>query len=140
MTILDTNLMTIFNTSSSKSENVYETIDTSGQPTPFDEPINNIRSLIRRAINAMDSAQSVAEGNETPESYDAFSKITKNMTELNRELSSAIAARELYIKNQNKPDKAENAVTNNILAVGTTADLQKLLMSMQKENSHVTKD
>ena len=102
--------------------------------TPYDEVIVNLRRLIDRAEEAMNSSQSAAESTEVAEDFDAYSKVTKNLIDMNRELRDAITAREKYRaailqqKKETEPDnKTPNNTTNNIIAIGTTADLQRLL-------------
>lgn len=118
--------------------------------TPYDEVIINLRRLIDRAEDAMNSSQSAAESTEVAEDFDAYSKVAKNLIDMNRELRDAITAREKYrtaIKNENAAQKEKEKeegtdnvgthTTNNIIAIGTTADLQRLLKQTMEQHDYI---
>lgn len=144
MSNIDKNLQHIFDTmdaAASKPSTAVAPIRQEGEPvSPYDDVIDNLRQLIQRAHSAMESSQSAAESNEEPRSYEAYAIVAKNLIEMNRELKEAITAREKWLVGQKTgtdPDApvAGSKVTNNILAIGTTSELQDLLSNMLKRPS-----
>ncbi len=143
MSNIDKNLQNIFDTMDAAASNsalAPVAVRKEGEPeSPYDSVIDNLNRLIARANSAMESSQGAAESNEEPRSYEAYAIVTKNLIEMNRELKEAIVAREKWLAQQKTgedPDAAPGTkVTNNILAIGTTSELQDLLGSMLKRPS-----
>jgi hypothetical protein len=146
MAKIDTTLGNIFNTPTLVKNNVTvinTACDTIQQTdvTPYDDTISNLKTMIKVSETALRSAQDTCESNEESKSFEAYAKVMQSIIELNRELVNTIRLREFYIKEKTSGAHDSPAITNNILAVGTTDDLQKLLLGMaSKGSNNVTKN
>lgn len=97
---------------------------------------NNIRKLIELGMGAVEDAAMVARDSESPRAYEVVQTMIKSLTDMNlqlmdihskrKDLNSTVAA-------DTQPNSPQN-VTNNAFFVGTSQDLNTLIMKRLSEN------
>ena len=87
----------------------------------------NIREMLDVGNRALENAYEVAVQSESPRAYEVLSTMLKTMSDMNSQL---LDIHEKKKKALTKPEQqtANTQVTNNVAFVGTTADLNKLIM------------
>ena len=101
--------------------------DTDVSNTDFQYTRENLYNIIERGQDAMEGLLQVAQETEHPRAYEVVGQLMDKLTNANKEL--------INLHKQVKDVNGERQPTNvtNALFVGSTAELQKLLKSKQKE-------
>ena len=88
------------------------------------------RDLIRTGTHSLDSLAELARESEHPRAFEVLSKSIKDIADTTEKLMALQKAR----KDLTKDDKQEEArrVTNNNVFVGSTTDLQRMLIDNNK--------
>jgi hypothetical protein len=84
--------------------------------------------LIMKGREALDGMMEVAASTEHPRAYEVLGTIMKNVSDVNDKLMDLNKKKEELEKTD---DKVEGGVTNNNLFVGSTADIQRLILDQQ---------
>lgn len=96
----------------------------------------NIRQLIEIGLESIKSASDVAEESENPRAYEVVGAMLKSLTEMNLQLiqvhekKQALSTKTIQ---QQLPSSGGN-VTNNAIFVGTTKELNDLIMKRISNN------
>jgi len=85
----------------------------------------NFYNVIEKGTEALEDMLRVAQGSEHPRAYEVVSTIMKTLMDANKDLV------DLSDKKQKRDEPKEQAVTNNNLFVGSTAELQKMLKDLR---------
>ena len=94
----------------------------------FEFARQNIKDTIETSINAIQDLSSVAAQSQHPRAYEVLANLAKTIVDANEKL--------LDIHKHNPKglmDKKTSNVTNNNLFVGSTAELQKMLTGLSRE-------
>ena len=88
------------------------------------------RDLIRTGTHSLDSLAELARESEHPRAFEVLSKSIKDIADTTEKLMALQKAK----KDLTKEDKQDEArrVTNNNVFVGSTTDLQRMLMDKDK--------
>jgi len=88
------------------------------------------RDLIRTGTHSLDSLAELARESEHPRAFEVLSKSIKDIADTTEKLMALQKAK----KDLSKDDKQDEAkrVTNNNVFVGSTTDLQRMLMDKDK--------
>ena len=97
---------------------------------------DNIRKLIEIGMGAVEDAASVARDSESPRAYEVVSTMIKNLTDMNLQLMDIHGKKQdLNRGNGTTPQQGVgNVTTNNAFFVGTTKDLNELIMKRMSGN------
>lgn len=85
--------------------------------------------LIRKGTDALDDMLEVARESEHPRAYEVYSKLLKDISDINNGLMDLNKKQ----KELTKEEEAAKKVTNNNLFIGSTTDLQRLLLGKPLE-------
>lgn len=85
----------------------------------------NFYNVIEKGTEALEDMLRVAQASEHPRAYEVVSTIMKTLMDANKDLV------DLSDKKQKRDEPQEQAVTNNNLFVGSTAELQKMLKDLR---------
>ena len=86
--------------------------------------------LIEKGQNALDDMIDVARNLEHPRAYEVLSGMIKNVSDVNDRLMDLNKKKKDFYKNDIK--QIEGNTTNNNLFVGSTTDLQRMLLNKEK--------
>lgn len=96
---------------------------------------DNIRQLIEIGIEAVKEAAAVAEQQESPRAYEVVSTMIKNLTDMNGQLLDIHQKkRQLLAPDPLSGGQGPASVTNNAIFVGTTKELNEIIMKRMLEN------
>lgn len=98
---------------------------------------DNIRQLIEIGIAAVREAAEVAAQQESPRAYEVVSTMIKNITDMNGQLLDIHSKRKALLQpDVNNPQQNTGVanVTNNAIFVGTTKDLNEIIMKRMLES------
>ena len=87
----------------------------------------NIRSMLDVGNRALENAYEVAVQSESPRAYEVLSSMLKTMADINGQLLDLHEKRKKALTKTETTQQAQN-VTNNVAFVGTTADLNRIIM------------
>ena len=131
---VDTKLDEVFEIApTSKNEPVvYKTPEVNGDDgmdTDFQYARENIYNVIERGSDAMEGLLEVARETEHPRAYEVVGQLVDKLTNANKELMG------LHKTKKSMSDEVVRSPQNvtNVLFVGSTADLQKMLKQKSKE-------
>jgi hypothetical protein len=100
----------------------------------FDQVHENLQDLIAKGLDAVNEVMLIAKQSQHPRAFEVLSSLIKTVADLNLDKVS------LHKKKQDlKPKEAHHSkgvagITNNNLFVGSTAEIQKILQDMNKNN------
>ena len=95
----------------------------------------NIRQLIEIGLESIKSASDVAEESENPRAYEVVGAMLKSLTEMNLQLIQVHEKKQaLSTKTIQQPPSSGGNVTNNAIFVGTTKELNDLIMKRISNN------
>lgn len=105
---------------------------------PEDDGVNNdsefarqnIREMITVGNKALENAYEVATQSESPRAYEVLSTMLKTMADINGQLLDMHAKQRQITKKSE--EKLQPSVTNNVAFVGTTNELNQLIMEKLK--------
>lgn len=89
---------------------------------------DNIRQLIEIGMNSVKEAADVAEQSEQPRAYEVVSTMIKGLTEMNLSLMDIHQKKRDLNKSTEHQQSSTGAITNNAIFVGTTKDINELIM------------
>lgn len=106
---------------------------------PEDDGVNNdsefarqnIREMISVGNKALENAYEVATQSESPRAYEVLSNMLKTMADINGQLLDMHAKQRQITKKTE--EKQQGSVTNNVAFVGTTNELNQLIMERLKK-------
>lgn len=98
----------------------------------------NMQSLIETGINALDELASVAEQSQNPRAYEVLASLIKTLAETNKDLLNLTGLRRTIEPSTVQTNQTINSV-NNAVFIGTNAELQKALKSIQNEMPNFVK-
>jgi hypothetical protein len=87
----------------------------------------NYYDILTRGGEAMEEMMEVAKATEHPRAYEVFATMMKTMSDVNNNLVDLHKKKKDIKKPDNAATALPGATTNNVF-VGSTADLQKMLM------------
>lgn len=86
----------------------------------------NIRSMLDVGNRALENAYEVAIQSESPRAYEVLSTMLKTMTDINGQLLDIHEKKKRVLAS--KELQSQTNVTNNVAFVGTTAELNRIIM------------
>lgn len=89
---------------------------------------DNIRQLIEVGMGALKDAADVALNQESPRAYEVVSTMMKNLTDMNLQLMDIHGKKKDLSATNTTAPAAPGSVTNNAIFVGTTKDINELIM------------
>ena len=94
----------------------------------FDFVRNNLRNILTTGVDSLEEISAVAATSQHPRAYEVVASMIKTLADVNKDL--------LSIQKTKKELKGESAPTtvNNNLFVSTTAELNKRIEDMRKNN------
>lgn len=98
----------------------------------------NMQSLIETGITALDELASVAEQSQNPRAYEVLASLIKTLAETNKDLLNLTGLRRTIEPSTVQTNQTINSV-NNAVFIGTNAELQKALKSIQSEMPNFVK-
>lgn len=88
----------------------------------------NIRKLIDIGMDSVENAAAVAEDSESPRAYEVVSTMIKNITDMNLQLMDMHSKKKELQRGETGQNVVPGSVTNNAFFVGTTKDLNDIIM------------
>lgn len=92
-----------------------------------DEARKNVRSLVATGMKAIEHAFEVSVQSESPRAFEVLSTMMKTVADMNSQLLD-IQEKKKKLNNSETQPQQNGSVTNNAIFVGTTSDLNKLIM------------
>ena len=92
----------------------------------------NIHSLIMNGQEAMDKLSQIADSSQHPRAFEVLAKLMDTMLNANKDLMS-LQEKIRDIDAADSPISEKTQTVNNNLFVGSTAELQKVLKDMRKQ-------
>jgi hypothetical protein len=92
----------------------------------------NIREMISVGNRALENAYEVATQSESPRAYEVLSNMLKTMADINGQLLDMHEKQRRITKRVEDPKAAQ--VTNNVAFIGTTNELNQLIMEKLKKS------
>jgi hypothetical protein len=92
----------------------------------------NIREMISVGNRALENAYEVATQSESPRAYEVLSNMLKTMADINGQLLDMHEKQRRITKKTEDPKSA--SVTNNVAFIGTTNELNQLIMEKLKKS------
>jgi hypothetical protein len=93
----------------------------------------NIHSLIMNGQEAMDKLSQIADSSQHPRAFEVLAKLMDTMLNANKDLM-ALQEKIRQIDASDSPISEKAQTVNNNLFVGSTAELQKVLKDMRKQD------
>lgn len=93
--------------------------------------------LIMKGREALDGMMDVAASTEHPRAYEVLGTIMKNISDVNDKLMD-LNKKKKDIQKSDDPKIADGGVTNNNLFVGSTADIQRILLDNKTIDNEVS--
>ena len=94
--------------------------------------IQNLYSIIENGSAALNALVNVANASESPRAYEVVSHLMKTLTDANKDLLE-IQGKVKKLKEET-PNNQNASVTNNSLFIGSTMELQQLLLDPTNTN------
>jgi hypothetical protein len=93
----------------------------------------NIKSMLDVGNKALENAYDVAVQSESPRAYEVLSTMLKTMADINSQLLDIHEKKKRVLK---QPEKIEThgSVTNNVAFIGTTSELNRLIMERMNKS------
>jgi len=88
--------------------------------------------LLAKGSEALEDMMEVARATEHPRAFEVLSGMMKNMGDINGSLMDLHKKKKDYHK-EDKPKEIPNQTTNNVF-VGSTSDLQRMLLQNEEDN------
>ena len=88
--------------------------------------------LLAKGSEALEDMMEVARATEHPRAFEVLSGLMKNMGDINGNLMDLHKKKKDYNK-EDQPQELANQTTNNVF-VGSTSDLQRMLLQDEKDN------
>ena len=133
---IDDNLSKVFDLDEMKEENLEtkegEIVAASATAVQddYDATRKNLHILLMQGQDALVNALEVAKQSEHPRAFEVVGNLVKQLADVNQQLMD-LHKQKQQIDNP-KGSKSEKNVTNNSIFVGSTAELNKLISTMNK--------
>ena len=88
--------------------------------------------LIEKGRESLDLMIEVARESEHPRAFEVLSNMIKNISDVNDKLME-LNKKTRDVTQSNKKNDQQKAITNNNMFIGSTADLQRLIMKQDDE-------
>lgn len=102
-------------------------LDSSEANNDFEFARRNYYDLLVKGSEALEEMMEVARATEHPRAFEVLSGMMKNVSDINGNLIDMHKKKKEYQK-EDKPKEIPNQTTNNNVFVGSTTDLQRMLM------------
>ncbi len=96
----------------------------------YDETRSNLRELLNKGKDALETALTVAKQSEHPRAFEVVGGLMKQLADINQQLMD-IHQQKKKLEEPSKNQSNKNT-TNNAIFVGSTAELSKMLTKMNK--------
>jgi len=93
---------------------------------------NNIREMLDVGNRALEHAYEVAIQSESPRAYEVLSTMLKTMSDMNSQLMDIHTKKRRLLFSETESQPTNTTVTNNVAFVGTTSELNRLIMEKLK--------
>jgi len=94
----------------------------------YDVTRDNLRALMAQGQDALTSALTIAKQSEHPRAFEVVGNLMKQLADVNQQLMALHQQKQKL----DAPVRGAEKVTNNAIFVGSTAELDKLLKTMNK--------
>jgi hypothetical protein len=94
----------------------------------YDITRNNLRNLLNTGQNALTHALEVAKSSEHPRAFEVVGNLMKQLADVNQQLMDLHQQKAKL----DAPKKGDGKIVNNAIFVGSTAELNKLIKTMNK--------
>ena len=98
----------------------------------FEYARRNYHDLLAKGTYALEEMMEVARATEHPRAFEVFSNMMKHVADINGNLIDLHKKHKDYNKEE-KPAELAGPTTNNLF-IGSTSDLQRMLLDNDKEN------
>ncbi len=98
----------------------------------FEYARRNYHDLLAKGTDALEEMMEVARATEHPRAFEVFSNMMKHVADINGNLIDLHKKHKDYNKEE-KPAELAGPTTNNLF-IGSTSDLQRMLLDNDKEN------
>lgn len=102
-------------------------LDSSEANNDFEFARRNYYDLLVKGSEALEEMMEVARATEHPRAFEVLSGMMKNVSDINGNLIDMHKKKKEYQK-EDQPKEIPNQTTNNNVFVGSTTDLQRMLM------------
>ena len=135
MSKIDDNLSEILNIEPVKKQEVVpvQVEPQNDTQTDYDFSRQTIRNLVRKGEEALDELLFVAKQSESPRAYEVVAGMTKNISEVTKELIDL--QKKMKELNEDTPKSSSGVNVQNAVFVGSTAELQKLLRQNKEQQT-----
>ena len=93
-----------------------------------DEARLNIKKLVATGMSAIEHAFDVSVQSESPRAFEVLSTMMKTVADMNSQLLDIHDKKKKLNSKEPSAQQGANNVTNNAIFVGTTSDLNKIIM------------
>jgi len=93
----------------------------------------NIITMVETAQDAIDKLSEIAASSQHPRAFEVLAKLIDTSVQANKNLLE-LQTKIREIKHSDEPLNDQAKTINNNLFVGSTADLQKMILGMRKDN------
>jgi len=97
----------------------------------YDETRSNLRELLNKGKDALETALTVAKQSEHPRAFEVVGGLMKQLADINQQLMD-IHQQKKKLEEPSKNQSNNKNTTNNAIFVGSTAELSKMLTKMNK--------
>ena len=104
----------------------------------FEKARANIHDLIDNGKDALEKLAMIADSSQHPRAYEVLSKLMETMLQANRDLMD-LQNKIREIKSIDQPVNGAKTINNNLF-VGTTKELQKMIMDLKDNKNSKTID
>lgn len=101
------------------------------QDGSYDAVINNLAQIAELATDALKDATAIAAQSQHPRAFEALAQIIEQSISANKEMAAVMAQKN---KDLGLTGQQDNRTVNNIISVGSTADVLKLLKKANDES------
>ena len=108
-------------------------IDSDNAENDFEYARQTYHDLLSKGSEALEDMMDVARNTEHPRAFEVLSGMMKNIADINGNLMDLHKKKKEFNKKDEKAPLPLGATTNNLF-VGSTTDLQRLLLDGQKEH------
>ena len=108
-------------------------VDSDNAEDDFEYARQTYHDLLAKGSEALEDMMNVARNTEHPRAFEVLSGMMKNIADINGNLMDLHKKRKDFKKKDEKLALPPSNTTNNLF-VGSTTDLQRLLMNNQNDN------
>lgn len=93
---------------------------------------SNMYSLIQQGNDALQYAIEIAKTSESPRAFEVVGTLIKNLSDMNLQLLDSHEKKQ-KLKGKKEEQQPQKIVNNSVVFTGTTAEINKMLDQMKKE-------